>query len=343
MSRPMSQRTCILAALAAFALIAFAPLRPAIAQVPEIRLARQFSMGYLQLNVMEHHKLIEKHAKALGLNEVKVSWQAFNGPGVMNDALISGSIDVASGGTPGLLTLWAKTKGTPLEVRGISALSSQPFLMNTRNPKVKTIADLGPDDRIAMPAVKVSIQAIMLQMAAAKAFGSANFGKYDPQTVSMSPPDATIALMSGGGEINTVFSVPPFQNQQLTKPEIRTVINSYDVMEGPHTFTVAWTSAKFRDANPVLYKALIAALTEATEIVNKDRRAAAALWIEDSKSKLALDFVDGIVSAPQVRWTMVPESTMKFAQFMASVGTLKPTPASWRDYFFPEVHGMNGS
>ena len=42
-------------------------LAPAAAEVPEIRLARQFSMGYLQLNVMEHEKLIEKHAKALGI------------------------------------------------------------------------------------------------------------------------------------------------------------------------------------------------------------------------------------------------------------------------------------
>ena len=332
-----------IATLAALALIGIGSLQHAAAQTPEIRLARQFSMGYLQLNVMEHHKLIEKHAKALGIPEVKVSWQAFNGPGVMNEALISGNIDVASGGVPGLLTLWAKTKGTPLEVRGISALSSQPFLLNTRNPKVKTIADLGPDDRIAMPAVKVSVQAIMLQMAAAKAFGPANFAKYDPQTVSMSPPDATIAILSGGGEVNNVFSVPPFQNQQLTKPEIRTVINSYDVMDGPHTFTVAWTSSKFRDANPVLYKALMAALQEATNILNNDKRAAAALWIEDSKSKLALDFVEGIVAGPQVRWTLAPENTMKFAKFMASVGTLKPAPETWRDFFFPEAHGLNGS
>src|SRR6266550_4203368 len=41
------------------------------ANAVEIRLARQFSMGYLQLNVMEHQQLIEKHAKALGLNDVK--------------------------------------------------------------------------------------------------------------------------------------------------------------------------------------------------------------------------------------------------------------------------------
>jgi len=228
-------------------------------------------------------------------------------------------------------------------VRGISALSSQPFLMNTRNPAVKTVADLKETDRIAVPAVKVSVQAIMLQMAAAKAFGASNFGKLDPLTVSMSPPDATAALLSGGGEITTVFSVPPFQQQQLEKPGIATVLNSYDVMEGPHTFTVAWTSARFRDANPVLYRALYAAMQEATDIVNKDKRAAAALWISDSKSKLALDFVNQVVSGPLVRWTMVPENTMKFARFMATTGMLKSAPASWSDYFFPEVHGNNGS
>jgi NitT/TauT family transport system substrate-binding protein len=114
-------------------------------------------------------------------------------------------------------------------------------------------------------------------------------------------------------------------------------------MDGPHSFTVAWTTAKFRDQNPILYRALLAALQEATDIVNRDKRAAAALWISDSQSKLALDFIDRIVSGPQVRWTLVPENTMKFAQFMQSVGTLRSGPQSWRDYFFPEIHGLGGS
>ena len=140
-------------------------------QAAEIRLARQFSMGYLQLNVMEHQQLIEKHAKALGLNDVKVSWFTFNGPTAVNEALISGNIDVASGGMPGLLVLWARTKGTPQEVRGISALSSQPFLLNSRDPAIKTIKDFKDSDRIAVPAVRSSVQAITLQMAAAKEYG----------------------------------------------------------------------------------------------------------------------------------------------------------------------------
>ena len=318
-------------------------LSPASAEVPEIRLVQQFSIGYLQLNVMEHEKLIEKHAKLMGIPEVKVVWLKFNGPSAVNDALLSGSLDIASGGVPGLLTLWAKTKGTPQEVRGISALSSQPFLLNSRDPDVKTIKDFKPTDHIALPSVKVSVQAIMLQMAVAKAFGQKDFAKLDPQTVSMSPPDATIALLGGKSEVTAAFSVPPFQYQQLEQPGIHTVLNSFDVMGGSHSFTVAWTSAKFRDNNPVLYKALIAALREATDIVNKDKRAAAAFWIEDGKSKLSLDMVTNIVSGPQVRWTMTPESTMKFADFMASVGTLKVEATSWKDYFFPEVYNLKGS
>src|SRR5882672_8810476 len=295
----------------------------ASAQVPEIKLAKQFSMGYLQLNVIEQQKLIEKHAKLLGIPDVKVSWHTFNGPAAVNDALLAGSLDIASGGVPGLLTLWAKTKGTPQEVRGISALSSQPFLLNSRNPDVKTIKDFKEGDRIAVPAVKVSVQAIMLQMSAAKAFGDKDFARLDTQTVSMSPPDATLALLGGKSEVNAAFSVPPFQYQQLEDPKIHTVLNSFDVMGSSHSFTVAWTTAKFRNEKPLLYKALVAALKDATDIVNKDKRAAGGLWIDDSKSKLPLDMVAKIVSGPQVHWTMVPENTMKFADFMAHVGTLK--------------------
>jgi NitT/TauT family transport system substrate-binding protein len=191
--------------------------------------------------------------------------------------------------------------------------------------------------------VKSSVQAITLQMAAAKAFGPKEFAKLDPLTVSMTPPDATIALLSGSSEVTSVFSVPPFQFQQLESPKVHTVLSSFDVMGGSHTFTVAWTSAKFRDKNPVLYKALIAALKEATDIVNKDKRAAAALWIEDSKSKLPLDMVTKIVAAPAARWTMTPEHTMIYADFMHEVGTLKQKAASWKDYFFPEIYDLNGS
>ena len=335
------RRSGLVLAVAALGLAAAPP--PAHAEAQEIRLAKQFSMGYVQFNVLDHQKLIEKHAKAAGLSDVTVNWATFNGPNVMNDALIAGTVDVVAGGVPGLVTLWAKTAGTAQEVRGISALSSQPFLLNTRNPEIKSVRDFTERDKIAVPAIKVSVQAVTLQMAAAQAFGRENYAKLDPLTISLAPPDATIGLISGGAEFDSVFSVPPFQNQQLEHPGIHTVLNSFDVLGGSHSFTVAWTSKRFHDANPKLYGALIAALKEATAIINSDRRAAAALWIEDSKSKLPLDMVNGVIAGPQVTWTMTPEQTMKYARFMAEVGSIKAAPASWQDLFFPEIHELPGS
>ena len=315
----------------------------AAAQVPEVRFARQFSMGYLQFNLMERHQLLEKHAKAAGIPEVKVVWATFNSPAAMNDALLSGSVDIVSGGVPGLLTIWARTHGSPVAVKGITAFSSQPILLNTRNPNVKAITDFTEKDKIAVPAVKVSVQAMMLQMAAAKQWGQANFARLDAITVGMSPPDSTVALLSGSGDITRVFSVPPFQYQQLEKAGIHTVLNSYEVFGGAHTFTVAWTSSQFRDKNPALYKALIAAFREATEMLNKDVKEAAQLWIDNVKSKLPAERVAEIASGKQVRWTMVPEHTLKYAEFMHSVGTIKSMPAGWKDLFFPEIHDLPGS
>src|SRR5262245_41912103 len=278
--RDRTMRRPAVSMLAGLTLTLFAAATAA-AQVPEIRFARQFSMGYLQFNVMEKHHLVEKHAKAAGVPEVKVVWATFNSPAAMNDALLSGSIDIVSGGVPGLLTIWARTQGTANAVKGIAAFTSQPVLLNTRNPNVKSIADFTDQDKIAVPAVKISVQAMMLQMAAAKQWGQANYAKLDALTVGMSPPDATVALLSDSAGITSVFSVPPFQHQQLEKEGIRTVLNSYEVFGGPHTFTLAWTSSQFRDKNPALYKALVGAFDEATQMLNKDIKPAAQYWIDN--------------------------------------------------------------
>src|SRR4030081_3932670 len=179
-------------------------------------------------------------------------------------------------------------------------------------------------------------------MAAAAAYGEENYGKLDPLTVSMSPPDATIALLSGAGGVSAAFSVPPFQFQQLEKANIHTVLSSFDVM-GPHTFTVAWTSARFRSDNPELYAAFVAAMKETPAIVAANPKQTAQPWIDDTNSKLAVDMVTKVLTGPDVTWTMTPAATMKFAKFMRRVGSIKHEPASWQDMFFPEIGELKGS
>jgi NitT/TauT family transport system substrate-binding protein len=313
------------------------------AEVPEIRIARQFSMGYLQLNVMDHERLIQKHAAELGIPEVKVTTFKFNGPAAMNDALLSDSVDLVSGSPQGVLTIWSRTRGTPNEVRAVSALVTLPFALTTNDPTIKTVDDLARCRKIAVPAVKVSAQAVTIEAAAAKAYGIKEHARYEQYTVSMSPPDATIALLSGSAELGCAFAVPPYLQQQLQHANIHTVLNSFDVWGGPNTFTTAYMSSKFRTKNPVLFKAIYAALQEATARVNADPETAARYWIEDGESKLPLDFVKSIATAPGTRWTMAPEGTEAIAAFMNEIGSIKVKPGSWKDFFFPEAYDLDGS
>ena len=121
------------------------------------------------------------------------------------------------------------------------------------------------------------------------------------------------------------------------------VASSFDLAGGPTTYTTAYTSMRFHDRNPKLYQAVYEALGEATELVRTDIRSASRDWIEDSDSKLTVDFVAAAGSGPATEWTTVPHDTLKQAAFMAEIGTIKVKPTPWKDYFFPEAWGMPGS
>ena len=328
-------------AAAAAAVALFAAGAPVRAEMAEINVAQQYGISYLPLMIMEDQKLIEKHAKAAGV-DVKVGWAKFAGGNVMNDALLSNSLQFASGGVGPLLTLWSRTKGN-LDVKAVGAINSMPLYLNTRNPNVKSLKDFTDKDKIALPAVKVSIQAVTLQMAAEKEFGPGQQNKLDALTVSMSHPDAQTALLSGAGEITAHFSSPPFQYQQLAKPGIRTVVNSYDVLGGPATFNVVWTSSKFRNENPKLYDAFVKAMEEATVIINRDKKAAAETYLRLTKGKDSVADIQKMLDDPNIVYTQTPQSIMKYADFMTKVGAIKVKPDSWKDLFFPNVHNLPGS
>lgn len=314
----------------------------ALAEVNQIGIAQQYGISYLPLMIMEENKLMEKEAKAAGLGDVTVRWAKFAGGNVMNDALLSGDLHFASGGMGPFITLWAKTKDN-IGVKAAYAMNSMPLMLNTRNPDIKSLKDFTSKDKIALPAVKVSIQAITLQMAAEKAFGAGQENVLDKYTVTQSHPDGMAAMLSGSSEINSHFTSPPFQYTELDRPGIRTVVNSYEVTGGPHTFNVVWASQKFVDANPKTYGAFLKAFSSAIDSINKDKKAAAEFYVRVSKSKETVESIEKMLNDPQIKFTTTPENTMKYADFMNRIGMVKVKPATWKDMFFPNVHGLPGS
>ena len=220
------------------------------AEATELRVAKQFGSAYMQFFIMQDQKMIEKHAKAAGLGDVSIDWATFRSSDVMNDALISGSVDFVCLGIPGIVTIWSKTKGTPIEVKGATGFNVSPLMLLVRDPAIKSLKDFKEGHKIAMPAVKVSMQAVILQIAAAKELGQAKFNAFDHLTVSMAHPDATAAMLGGPSEVVANFSSSPFQYRQLKNPKIRRLLTSTDYFDTGLSFNVIATTGKFRTAEP---------------------------------------------------------------------------------------------
>ncbi|MBB1630121.1 ABC transporter substrate-binding protein [Cupriavidus sp. UME77] len=308
----------------------------------KIRIAEQFGVVYLLLNVARDQQLIEKQGKQQGV-DVKVEWTQLSGGAAVNDALLSGAIDIAGAGVGPLLTVWDRTHGKQ-NVKGVASLGNFPYYLVSNNPKVKTIADFTDKDRIALPAVSVSVQSRVLQLAAAKQWGDKEFNRLDKWTVAVPHPDAAAAIIAGGTEISGHFGNPPFQEQELAgNPNARIVLNSYDVLGGPSSATVLYATEKFRNDNPKTYRAFVDALAEAARFATANPEAAADLYIRVNKAKIDRALLVKILKNPQVQFKVAPQNTFALAEFMHRVGAIRNQPKSWQDYFFQDPVTAQGS
>ncbi len=326
------------AALTACAAL-FATPAPA-AESDTIRIARQPGLVYLQAIIMEENKLVEKHAAALGLSGVKVDWSIITSGGVMTEAILSDSIDVAITGISNLLLVWGKTNG---RIKSIAGMAGVPFRMMTRNPNVKSIKDFGPDDRIAVPTIRASMQAMMMGMALEQAYGPGQHGRLDSNQVQIGHPEAMAALLNPNHEINTHFAIPPFQDIEAKSPLVHSVLVSTDVLGGAATISNCWAKQSFVEANPIKVKAFIAAVDEASDMVAKDPKAAAEIYLKVTKEKITVDELTAIIKQPDAVFSATPLRYMLWADYMHRIGMIKQKPASWKDFTFPILHDRNGS
>ena len=315
---------------------------PALAQKTEILLSRQPGIFYMPTHIIEKQKLIEKHAAALGLSGVTTKWITFSGGGAQTDALLSGGVDILNTGTGNLLLLWDRTRGG---VKGIVATAALPMTLISRDANIKSIKDFGPADKIAVPTVKVSTQAIVLQIAAAEAFGADQWGKLDASTVQLGHPDAYAALSNPQHEVHNHFSIPPFTFLEMKNvPGAHVVLYSPDVMNGPLSQAQFFTTTRFADANPKIIQAVRDATKEAQDLIRNDTRTAVEIYKEVTGDKTPTDDLLSWLKEPgMMEWNLEPQGTMKFATHLYKVGTLKTQPKAWTDYYLPVAHDLKGS
>jgi len=311
------------------------------AEVSEITITRGDGIPFLPLMVMEKFKLAEKRAEAAGA-KLKVNWVNISGSGSVNDALLSGSAHFISGGPPGMLTLWDRTKGK-IDVRGVGTISSLPMYLNTKAPHLKSIDDVTDKDRIAVTGVKISIPSIIMQMHARKKYGEAQTFRFDPFTSPFRHADGLAALMSGSAGVTAHFTSAPFHQREIKDPAVRTIFTTKEVMGGATTMGMMVATEKFQAANPGVVKAVTDALDEAQQYIVKNKAEAVEILLPTLGSGWNADEVRAILDDPDVIFTLTPLNVKTYADFMADIGSLKNRLGSWKDFFFEHVHHLPGS
>jgi NitT/TauT family transport system substrate-binding protein len=316
---------------------------PSRADADQVRIVMPYGLGYLPTYVVVDRGLIEQHAKAAGLGDIKVTLVHMASGPAGSDLLLSGDADMAMGGFGPAFILWDKTRGAQ-KVRGVTPLSASPIWLLSSDPRIHSIRDYGPNDRIAVSAVKVTGQAISLQMAAAKEWGWDQRFRLDSLLVTMANPDATAMLLSGAGEVKSHDSIIPFSVEEMESGKVHMVMNSDDYLEPGSTLSVLYASARFHDGSPKLYAATAAAFEDAFDFIHQHPHESAQIYVSHEPQKRDLAWIEAMIVDPKlIQYSSTPRGMKKDADFMYAAGTLKNKPESWKDLFWDNMAGKDGS
>lgn len=307
-----------------------------------VRFVQQRGLLYIPVDIMVSGGVLQKEATKLGLGKVEATATALSGPGPVLDALLSGAADYGTAALPSLLTLWQKTRGTANEVRAVGTVSNGAMTLYTINPNIKSLADFTDKDRIAVPTVRLSFNAMMLQMAAEQLWNDPH--RLDHLTVGLGHPDAVTALSAGYGKatITAHIAVQPFTDRGLKLPGAHVITDSRKVFGGPLTQITLLATKQTKEKDPTLFKAVANALEESIRVANADKRAAAALWKEVQKAPENIDDLVAQLNDPGFEFTSRPQRIAHFTAFLNRIGTLKTKVENWKELFWETAHNQQG-
>jgi NitT/TauT family transport system substrate-binding protein len=339
--RLMSRRHAI-ATLAGGVSCMAAPAIDAAQTALQVRFVQQRGLLYLPVDMMVSGGVLQQEATKLGLGKVDATATTLSGPAPVIDALLSGSADYGAAALPSLLTLWDKTHGTPNEVRAVGTMSNGAMVLYTINPNVKTIADFTEQDRIAVPSVRISFNAMMLEMAAEKLWNDPH--RLDHLTVGLGHADAVAALSAGYGSatVTAHIAVQPFTDRGLKLPGAHVVADSREVFGGPLTQVTLLATKPTKDKDPTLFKAVGNALEQSIRLCSADKRAAAVLWKKAQNASESVDELFALLSDPGFEFTSQPHRIATFAAFLNRIGSMKSKVADWKDLFWETAYDQQG-
>lgn len=335
MQQKLSRRRLVMG-LALAGALGFAHPSSAAEEKP-ISIAIQYGYAYLPVIVAEQKGYFAKQLEAKGIH-AKIDIKKISGAPAINDALISGTVDIGAYGLPGMLIAAEKTK-TSIKIRGLAALVAGDNGFYTNKPEIKDLTDLTSNDRIAVTAT-TGQQGLLVRMAAQKAFGDAKH--LDTMMVQLPHPDATSSLLSGG-TISAYVAPHPYSDVVEADPEIHRLFSFSDYLGQQVTSGLLATTQKFVIERQDAALAIVAAIDEADGFIKANPKEAADIFLAGEKSSLPPEQIQKMLESVQSEWGVQPKGVMAFADFMTTTGLLKDKLQKWQDVFFTPVANGQGS
>lgn len=336
MQQKLRRRTA-LAAIAALSAFAISPTLSRAAEEKPISIAIQYGYAYLPVVVADQKGFFSKQLAAKGI-KTTVEIKKISGAPAINDALISGTVDIGAYGLPGMLIAAEKTK-TSIRIRGLAALVAGDNGFYTNKPEIKDLKDLTSSDRIAVTST-TGQQGLLVRMAAKKAFGDARH--LDTMMVQLPHPDATSGLLAGG-TISAYVAPHPYSDVLDGNPKIHKLFNFSDYLGQQVTSGLLATTGKFIADRKEASLAIVAAIDEADSFIRDNPKEAADIFLSSEKSSLNAEQIQKMLETVKGEWGVQPKGVMAFADFMTEAGLLKSKLHKWQDVFFEPVATGQGT
>ncbi|WP_313331629.1 ABC transporter substrate-binding protein [Pseudomonas oryzihabitans] len=339
-SRPALRQLARVLGLAAS--LTLATVLPAQAQTEQsqVTLAIQYGYAYLPVTLADKLGFFREQAKAAGQPDTQFEIKRISGSPAINDALISGNIDIGGYGMPGTLVAWQKTQKS-LDIRALCALVAGDNALFVNDPSIKSLKDFKADQKIAVSS-PTGQQALLLQMAAERTFGPGQAHRLDNLMVALPHPDATSSLLNKAG-ITGYIGPNPYSYLLAKDAKVTKLFDFSRELDLRMTSGVLTTTGKFVKRNPKLSAAVVAAIGQAQDFIKAEPRKAAELFLQSEPSSLSLDQVEEMLRGVSGEWSVQPIGVMTLATFMVGSGALKEAPQRWQQVFFDPVATGEGN
>lgn len=303
-----------------------APTTPAPAEISKITFASERGWRFLPFYIMKDKKLVEKHAKELGVNGLTteyLNYETINTP--VREAFTSGKAQYIGAGISNFIFLADKPNS---DAKALATISTFPLYFNTLED-VKSICDI--KGKISVPILENSPHAVVLRIGAKKQCG--NFKILDDKMVGHSHKDAMAMIFEqmekpiNENSMTTHFASPPQQYIELEKGKgkIKKLTDSYEILGAPASSVILVSREKFIKENPKVNQAVLAALNEAIKWINENKQEAAKIYLGIAKTEG--ETPEGVFKAISDKNVMfdskLNNSIQIFADAMYEFGTIK--------------------